>query len=120
VSEPGTKPPWRVWLVLQRAALAHRHQPVRHLGWLHAAVWRDRPQGPTRQRPASHVRGVRISEPLVGIDVSDPQAIQTGQLERLLLPLNRRLAADITLPIRTLDIDPALLYAALRFYHQHP
>ena len=68
----------------------------------------------------THVRGVRISEPLVGIDVSDPQAIQTGQLERLLLPLNRRLAADITLPIRTLDIDPALLLEALRYYHQHP
>ena len=68
----------------------------------------------------THVRGVAIREPLVGIDVSDPQAIQTGPLERLLLPLNRRLAADITLPIRTLDIDPALLYQALRYYHQHP
>jgi hypothetical protein len=68
----------------------------------------------------TYARGVRISEPLVGIDVSDPQAIQTGQLERLLLPLNRRLAADITLPIRTLDIDPALLLEALRYYHQHP
>ena len=41
-------------------------------------------------------------------------------LERLLLPLNRRLAADITLPIRTLDIDPPLLYEAPRYYHQHP
>ena len=41
-------------------------------------------------------------------------------LERLLLPLNRRLAADITLPVRTLDIDPSLLYEALRYYHQHP
>jgi hypothetical protein len=41
-------------------------------------------------------------------------------LERLLLPLNRRLAADITLPVRTLDIDPALLLEALRYYHQHP
>jgi hypothetical protein len=68
----------------------------------------------------TYARGVRISEPLVGIDVSDPQAIQTGPLERLLLPLNRRLAADITLPIRTLDIDPELLYAALRYHHQHP
>jgi hypothetical protein len=46
--------------------------------------------------------------------------IQTGALERLLMPLNRRLAADITLPIRTLDIDPPLLYEALRYYHQHP
>jgi len=63
---------------------------------------------------------VAIREPLVGIDVSDPQAIQTGPLERLLLPLNRRLAADVTLPIRTLDIDPPLLYHALRYYHQHP
>ena len=69
---------------------------------------------------ATYVRGVRISEPLVGIDVSDPRAIQTGALERLLLPLNRRLAADITLPVRTLDIDPSLLYEALRYYHRHP
>ena len=68
----------------------------------------------------TYARGARISEPLVGIDLSDPQAIQTGPLERLLLPLNRRLAADITLPIRTLDIDPSLLYEALRYYHQHP
>ena len=68
----------------------------------------------------TYARGVAVSEPLVGIDLSDPQAIQTGPLERLLLPLNRGLAADITLPIRTLDIDPALLYEALRYYHQHP
>jgi len=68
----------------------------------------------------THVRGVTVSEPLVGIDLSDPEAIQSGPLERLLLPLNRRLAADITLPVRTLDIDPALLYEALRYYHQHP
>ena len=68
----------------------------------------------------TYARGARISEPLVGIDLSDPRAIQTGPLERLLLPLNRRLAADITLPVRTLDIDPSLLYEALRYYHQHP
>jgi hypothetical protein len=68
----------------------------------------------------THVRGVAVTEPLVGIDLSDPQAIQSGPLERLLLPLNRRLAADITLPVRTLDIDPALLLEALRYYHQHP
>jgi hypothetical protein len=66
------------------------------------------------------VRGATVSEPLVGIDLSDPRAISTGPLERLLLPLNRHLAADITLPIRTLDIDPPLLYEALRYYHQHP
>jgi hypothetical protein len=68
----------------------------------------------------TYAGGVRVSEPLVGIDLSDPRAIQTGPLERLLLPLNRRLAADITLPVRTLDIDPSLLYEALRYYHQHP
>src|SRR4029450_11992126 len=68
----------------------------------------------------TYARGVRISEPLVGIDLSDPQAIQTGPLERLLLPLNRRLGADISLPIRTLGIDPRLLYQALRYYHQPP
>jgi hypothetical protein len=68
----------------------------------------------------THVRGVGISEPLVGIDVSDLQAIQTGPLERLLLPLSRRLAADLSLPIRTLDIDPQLLLQTLRYYHRHP
>jgi hypothetical protein len=68
----------------------------------------------------THVRGVTVREPLVGIDVSDLEAIQSGPLERLLLPLNRRLAADIALPIRTLDIDPPRLSEALRYYHQHP
>jgi threonine/homoserine/homoserine lactone efflux protein len=68
----------------------------------------------------TRVRGVALSEPLVGIDLSDPQAIQTGPLERLLLPWSRRLGADLTLPIRTLGIDPRLLYQALRYYHQHP
>jgi hypothetical protein len=67
----------------------------------------------------TRVRGVAVSEPLVGIDVSDPEAIQTGPLERLLLPLNR-LGADISLPIRTLGIDPPLLHQTLRYYHQHP
>jgi hypothetical protein len=68
----------------------------------------------------SYVGGVRVGEPLVGIDVSDPQAIQTGRLGRLLLPLNRRLAADLALPVRTMDLDPQLLVAALRYYRQHP
>jgi hypothetical protein len=66
------------------------------------------------------VRGIRVSEPLLGIDLSDPEAVQTGPLQRLLLPLNHRLAADISLSIRTLDIDPPLLNEALRYYHQHP
>jgi hypothetical protein len=68
----------------------------------------------------THVRGVAVREPLLGIDVSDPEAIQTGSLERLLLPLNRRWGADVSLPIRTLDIDPPLVYQVLRYYHQHP
>jgi hypothetical protein len=88
----------------------------RPYGWA-ASCWPDQVRATEVMTDA---RRVRISEPLVGINVSDPQAIQTGQLERLLLPLNRRLAADVTLPIRTLGIDPALLYAALRYYHQHP
>jgi hypothetical protein len=68
----------------------------------------------------SYVRGVAVREPLVGIDLGDPQAIQTGPLERLLLPLNRRIGADLTLPIRTLDIDPGRLLQILRYYQQHP
>ena len=68
----------------------------------------------------THVRGVAVGEPLLGIDLSDPQVIQTGPLERLLLPLSRRLGVDLSLPIRTLGVDPLLLYEALRYYHQHP
>ena len=68
----------------------------------------------------TRVRGLVVREPLVGIDLGDPEAIQTGALERLLLPLNRRLAADLALAVRTLDIDPPLLDQALRYYHQHP
>ena len=56
----------------------------------------------------------------MGIDLSDPQAIATGPLELLLLPVNRRPAADIILRILALDVDPALLYEDLRCYHQHP
>jgi hypothetical protein len=69
---------------------------------------------------ATRVRGIAVRAPLVGIDVSDLEAIQTGPVERLLLPLSRRLGADVSLPIRTLGIDPPLLYQALRYYHQHP
>jgi hypothetical protein len=68
----------------------------------------------------TRVRGVTVREPLVGIDLRDSEAIETGPLQRRLLPLNRRLAADLALPIRTLDVDPSLLYQALRYYHQHP
>jgi hypothetical protein len=35
---------------------------------------------------STYARGVRVSEPLIGIDLSDPEAIETGPLERLLLP----------------------------------
>jgi hypothetical protein len=68
----------------------------------------------------TRVRGATVREPLVGIDLRDPEAIQIGPLERRLLPLNRRLAADLALPVRTLDVDPPLLYQALWYYHQHP
>ena len=68
----------------------------------------------------NQVRGVSVREPLVGIDLNDPEAIQTGPLKRLLLPLNRRLAADLAQPIRALATDPRLLYHALRYYHEHP
>ena len=66
------------------------------------------------------VRGMTIREPLVGIDVHDPGAVRTGRLGRLLLPLNRRLAADVALPVRTLDVDPDRLCQVLRHYLEHP
>jgi hypothetical protein len=104
----------RWWLLLAPSAV------VMAMGGARTVVPWEAIQQVRATEVTTHVRGVAVREPLVGIDVSDPQAIQTGPLERLLLPLNRRLAADITLPIRTLDIDPLRLYEALRYYHQHP
>jgi hypothetical protein len=89
-------------------------------GGAHTVVPWDAIQRVRATEVRSYVGGVRVGEPLVGIDVSDPQAIQTGRLGRLLLPLNRRLAADLALPVRTMDLDPQLLVAALRYYRQHP
>jgi hypothetical protein len=68
----------------------------------------------------THVRGVAAGEPLVGIDVHDLRAVRTGRLGRLLLPLNRRLAADVALPVRTLAVEPARLCQVLRHYQEHP
>jgi hypothetical protein len=104
----------RWWLLLAPSAV------VMAMGGARTVVPWEAIQQVRATEVTTHVRGVAVREPLVGIDVSDPQAIQTGPLERLLLPLHRRLAADITLPIRTLDIDPLRLYEALRYYHQHP
>jgi hypothetical protein len=66
------------------------------------------------------VRGMTVREPLLGLDVHDLGAVRTGRLGRLLLPLNRRLAADITLPVRTLEVDPDRLCQVLRHYLEHP
>ena len=62
----------------------------------------------------THVRGVAVSEPLVGIDLSDPEAIQTGPLERLPAVVEPPPGHRHHLPVRALDIDPALLLEALR------
>lgn len=68
----------------------------------------------------THARGIPVREPMLGIDLADPEAVRVGPVGRLLLPLNRRLAADIALPLRTIDLDPPLLHRALRYYHRHP
>jgi hypothetical protein len=69
---------------------------------------------------STSVRGMTVREPLVGIDVHDHQAVRTGRLGRLLLPLNRRLAADVALPVRALDVEPERLCQVLRHYLEHP
>jgi hypothetical protein len=43
-----------------------------------------------------------------------------GAVGTVFFGLGGILAADVTLSFRTLDIDPALLYEALRYYHEHP
>jgi hypothetical protein len=65
-------------------------------------------------------RGLTVREPLLGIDVHDLTAVRTTRLGRLLLPLNRRLAADVALPVRTLAVDPDRLREVLTWYQQHP
>jgi hypothetical protein len=67
------------------------------------------------------VRGGRIREPLVGLAVSDRGAVQGATtLDRAVMALDRTVGADISLPVRSLAVDPALLYHALRYYHQRP
>lgn len=60
------------------------------------------------------------TEPFIGLIVDDRDAVRTGRLERALMPLNRRLGADVALPLRGLAVDPALLFDALSHYHAHP
>ena len=70
--------------------------------------------------PTVYARGVPIHEPLVGLILGDPQAATMGKVQRAFLRVNRRLGADISFPLRTLRVDPVLLYTAMRYYHLHP
>jgi hypothetical protein len=67
-----------------------------------------------------YVRGFAIHEPFVGLILGDPQAATMGNIQRAFLRVNRRFGADISFPLRTLRVDPVLLYTAMRYYHLHP
>ena len=59
--------------------------------------------------------------PFLAIQVGDPAAIEMGQLQRLAQRANRGLLGiDLSVPLRTLDVDPAELGAAVARYLEHP
>lgn len=68
----------------------------------------------------AHTGGGRATEPLIGIDVSERERVEAPAWARLLMPLNRRFGGDISIAVRTLDVDPALLYWTLRRYVADP
>jgi hypothetical protein len=68
----------------------------------------------------AHTGGGRATEPLIGIDVSARERVEAPAWARLLMPLNRRFGGDISIAVRTLDVDPSLLYWTLRRYFADP
>jgi hypothetical protein len=65
-------------------------------------------------------RWAGVSVTLFGLALADPRVVRMGRLQRALMGVNRRLGADLALPLRSLNADPVLLYTALRHYHTHP
>ena len=65
-------------------------------------------------------RGFANHEPHVGIKATDPELIEISKTGRMLMKTNAMFGTDLAYPVRTLNVEPALLLHALRFYLEHP
>jgi hypothetical protein len=65
-------------------------------------------------------RGFANHEPYVGIKATDPQRIEISKTGRMLMKTNSMFGTDLAYPVRTLNVEPALLLHALRYYLENP
>ncbi len=65
-------------------------------------------------------RGFPIREPFLGLRIGDRDRVEVGRVEKALMRANRAFGADVSYPVRTLDVDPALLYRAVLYYWRNP
>lgn len=64
---------------------------------------------------------VMHDNPMLAIRVADPSLIRTGRVSRFLHRFDRSLTgADVTLPLRLLDVTPTALYGAIIRYVDQP
>ena len=59
-------------------------------------------------------------EPLIGMDLTTRDAVETSAVSRLLLKLTPRAYGDVTVAPRLFEVDPALVLATLRHFHENP
>lgn len=67
-----------------------------------------------------YTKGGAVHEPFVPITATDPAAIKGDSVDQAIRLLVSSNADTITLPIRTLGVDPKLLLYALSYYHARP
>ncbi|MGH2734770.1 MAG: hypothetical protein ACRDKZ_04250 [Actinomycetota bacterium] len=114
------------WLILRRGAGDGWHVTLAEEGVV-AAVQGNRTFAPWNAIDivnafdlTIYTRGVPHYEPFVGLIVGDRDSLEVGAIGRRLLGINRAFGADLSYPVRSLDVEPALLYYAMDYYHRHP
>ena len=67
------------------------------------------------------VGAIRVAaEPVIALRLSAPDQAELSPVGRILMRANRSFGGDLIYSVRTLAVDPALLYFALGFYLTHP
>ena len=67
-----------------------------------------------------YTRGGPVHEPFIRVIPDDPGAISGDRFDQAIRQLLPSIADDLTAPVRALDVEPRLLYHALRYYHANP
>lgn len=59
--------------------------------------------------------------PFVAVRLTDPRSVEVGRSQRIVRWLQRSvMGVDLSIPIRTLTVDPAELFGAIARYREHP